>query len=205
MFWWNKQRNKKHEKRRRRWIPHFLSPHYKTIFWWCSHPFSPLPSACFLPWHLLFAWLLTMFADPTAQNDELLKGKSNLISKPNFSVSTRLLYCLCSWLTIYFCVKLFAISLCCSPPCPGGVLLTRSDGSPESLACSWNPAPDSVWSPDVFPLISSSTVNASHHLQVTLASLSHTQSSLKVTKSHGWKKSLEIISLISLPHAWETK
>ena len=118
-----------------------------------------------------------MFADPTAQNDELLKGKSNLISKPDFSVSTRLLYCLCSWLTIYFCVKLFAMSLCCSPPCPGGALLTRSDGSPESLSCSWNPAPDSVWSPDLLPLISSSTVNASHHLQVTLTSLSHTQSS----------------------------
>ena len=101
-----------------------MYPHLGLLALWhfCvteAFRWSRSPSACFLPWHLLFAQLLTMFADPTTQNDELLKGKSNLISKPYFSVSTRLLYHLCSWLTIYCYMKLFAMSLCCFP-CPSG-------------------------------------------------------------------------------------
>ena len=149
-----------------------------------------------------------MFADPTTQNDELLKGKSNLISKPYFSVSTRLLYHLCSWLTIYCYMKLFAMSLCCFP-CPSGHV---QRASPHQVR--WLP-----WISILHPVPSSRFCLESRsvpfdkllHCQCRTSPWGDTRISissnrfLKVTKSHGSKKSVGIISLISLPHAWETK
>lgn len=161
---------------KKKWI---LTPSYLPIIKPSSddaHPFSPLPSACFLPWHLLFAQLLTMFADPTTQNDELLKGKSNLISKfPNYQFHPALpslqlagpstaawnfLQCPCAVLHVPVGMS-------------SRLLLTRCDGSPESLSCTPEFSSRFCLEPRSVPFDKLLHCQCSHHLEVTLYFISH--------------------------------
>ena len=123
-----------------------------------------IPSArCLLlpwqyPWHLPFAQLLTMLSVPTTENNRFLKGKNT----PNFQTFWRLLsFHPASLISLrladhlFLHETLFVVPLGCV-------------GSPPQLwqlawisSCTQYPAPDSIWSPDLFPLTSSSTFNAS--------------------------------------------